>query len=96
MQKQLQKILALDNPMKLEMFVDAKNKVLKMAIAQDPQDGQSDLSAMNTWVKIDTRSIFQSDKNKLLQMAMDLNISALTKLKVRYNKLQKAHEAMKQ
>lgn len=37
--------------------MDARSKVLEMTIAQDPQDGQSDLSAMNTQVKIDTKSI---------------------------------------
>lgn len=58
-----------------------------MAISQDPQDGQSDLSSMNTWVKIDMRRIPQGDKNELLQNIMDLNISNLTKLEVKYNKI---------
>lgn len=57
---------------------------------------QSDLSAMNTWVKIDTRSISRNDKSELLQTVVDLNILELTKLEVKYSKLQKAHEAMKQ
>lgn len=75
--------------------MDAKNKVLKMAITQDPQDGQSNLSSMNTWVQIDMRSIPQDDKNELLQIAMELNILELIKLEVKYNKLQKVHEAIK-
>jgi len=43
--------------MRLWISVDAKNKVLEMAITQDPQEGQSDLSSMNTQVHIDMRSI---------------------------------------
>lgn len=51
---------------------------------------------MNTQLKIDMRSIPQSDKSELLQTMIDLNISELTKLEVKYNKFQKAHEVMKQ
>jgi len=51
---------------------------------------------MNTKVHIDMRSIPWGDKNELLQIAMELNISDLTKLEVKYNKLQRAHEAVKQ
>lgn len=47
----------LDNSMRLWISMDAKNKVLEMVINQEPQDGQSDLFAMNTQVNIDTRSI---------------------------------------
>lgn len=83
MQNQLNKISAPGNLVKLQTSIDAKHKVLEMAIAQDPQDGQSDLSPMNTQVKIDMRSIPRSDKNELLQIALDLNISELTKLEVK-------------
>lgn len=82
--------------MRLRTLVYAKNKVLEMAIAQDPQDVQNDLSSMNTWVQIDMRSIPWGDKNELLQIAVEPNISDLTKLEVKYNKLQKTHEAVKQ
>ena len=41
------------------------------------------------------RNIPRSDKNELLQTVVDLNISELSKLEVKYSKLQKAHVAMK-
>lgn len=53
------------------------------------------LIAMNTRVKIDLKSVPWSDKNELLQTTIDLNIFELTKLEVKFNKLQKAHEALK-
>lgn len=66
MEKQLKKIPTSNNSMRLQTAVDAKHKVLEMAITQDPKEGQNNLSFMNTRVHNDMRSIPQGDKNELL------------------------------